>query len=130
NRGRRVALAMRKKTGFGQEVLHALWLSNEYETMRRLYDAGVSVPRPIALGENAMLMEYIGNEKWPAPALVQVRLPDEEVRPQYDKLMHDIELMLANERIHGDLSAHNILYWAGEAKIIDFPQAVNPFVNP
>ena len=24
---------------------------------------------------------------------------------------HNIELMLADKRIHGDLSAHNILYW-------------------
>jgi RIO kinase 1 len=38
--------------------------------------------------------------------------------------------MLANNIIHADLSAHNILYWEGRIKIIDFPQAVNPLINP
>jgi RIO kinase 1 len=38
--------------------------------------------------------------------------------------------MLANDRIHADLSAYNVLYWAEQAKIIDLPQAVDPYVNP
>lgn len=43
--------------------------------------------------------------------------------------MDNIELMLAHDRIHGDLSAYNVLYWDGHARIIDLPQAVDPFVN-
>ncbi len=38
--------------------------------------------------------------------------------------------MLANNVVHGDLSAYNILYWQGDIRIIDFPQAVNPYKNP
>jgi RIO kinase 1 len=45
-------------------------------------------------------------------------------------VMRNIEAMLANGRIHSDLSAYNILYWQGEIRIIDFPQAVDPRVNP
>ena len=37
--------------------------------------------------------------------------------------------MLANECIHGDLSAYNVLYWEGKILIIDFPQAVDPKNN-
>ena len=37
--------------------------------------------------------------------------------------------MLANGRIHGDLSAFNILYWEGEITLIDFPQVVQPDQN-
>jgi RIO kinase 1 len=44
--------------------------------------------------------------------------------------MWNIDLMFGNGLVHGDLSAHNILYWDGKATIIDFPQAVVPFVNP
>lgn len=33
--------------------------------------------------------------------------------------------MLANGRVHGDLSAYNILYWEGEITLIDFPQIAN-----
>jgi RIO kinase 1 len=49
--------------------------------------------------------------------------------------MRNVELMLANDLVHGDLSAYNILYWApqgppGEMTIIDFPQVVNLHSNP
>ena len=36
---------------------------------------------------------------------------------------------LANDRIHGDLSPHNILYDDGAIRIIDFPQAIDPRFN-
>jgi RIO kinase 1 len=38
--------------------------------------------------------------------------------------------MLAHDRVHGDLSAYNVLYWNGQATIIDLPQAVDPYANP
>jgi RIO kinase 1 len=38
--------------------------------------------------------------------------------------------MLTYQRVHGDLSAFNILYWEGEIALIDFPQAINPDCNP
>ena len=41
-----------------------------------------------------------------------------------------MELFLACNRLHGDLSAFNILYWQGRATIIDFAQAVDPRHNP
>ena len=47
----------------------------------------------------------------------------------FDRMIHNVDLMLANKCIHGDLSAYNILYWEGEVLIIDFPQAVNPKNN-
>jgi serine/threonine-protein kinase RIO1 len=33
-------------------------------------------------------------------------------------------------RIHGDLSAYNILFWDGKIQIIDFGRAVDPRHNP
>ena len=38
--------------------------------------------------------------------------------------------MLACHRVHADFSAYNVLYWEGQFKIIDFPQAVDPRINP
>jgi RIO kinase 1 len=38
--------------------------------------------------------------------------------------------MLSHHRIHGDLSAYNILYWEGDITLIDFPQVVPPEANP
>ncbi len=128
-RGRREKLAMSKKTDFGQTLRHTTWLANEFQTLQRMYNAGVDVPQPFASSDNAILMEYLGDEKFPAPALSQVRLTSHAAHSLFERLMHNIELMLAHDRVHGDFSAYNVLYWNGKAKIIDMPQAVNPYVN-
>ncbi len=44
--------------------------------------------------------------------------------------MEFIKIMLKNNIVHGDLSHYNILYHKNEPYIIDFPQAVNPAINP
>ncbi len=129
-RKRREKLAMKKKTDFGQILRHITWVSNEYETLRRLHSAGADVPRPFAQSDNAILMEFLGSEKFPAPALSQVRLAPRRAHVLFDQLLHNVELMLAHDRIHADLSAFNVLYWDEQVKIIDFPQAVDPYVNP
>ena len=129
-RGRREKLAMKKKTDFGQKLRHTTWLANEFQTLQRLYAAGADVPRPFAASDNAILMEYVGDEKFSAPALSQVRLAPRHARSLFDRLMHNVELMLAHDRVHADLYAYNVLYWNDEVKIIDFPQAIDPYVNP
>ena len=43
--------------------------------------------------------------------------------------MNNVEQWLSLNRVHGDLSPHNILYWRGDLRIIDFPQAVDPRFN-
>lgn len=129
-RGRREKLAMQKKTDFGQTLRHTTWLANEFQTLRRLYAAGADVPKPFASSDNAILMEYLGDETFPAPALSQVRLDPHAAHLLWKRLMGNIELMLAHDRVHGDLSAYNVLYWNGHARIIDLPQAVDPYVNP
>lgn len=129
-RGRREALAMKKKTDFGQTLRHTTWLVNEYETLMRLHAAGVRVPKPFASSDNAILMEYIGDEKTAAPALNSVRLQPHAAHVLFNGLMHDVGRMLENDRVHADLSAYNVLYWRGEARMIDLPQAIDPYVNP
>ncbi|MBV9280174.1 MAG: hypothetical protein JOZ41_08855 [Chloroflexi bacterium] len=129
-RARRELLAVRKGTRFGKELTHTSWLAHEYYTMRLLAEAGADVPAILAFHDNAMLMEYMGDEEMPAPTLDRVSLPREEAAPLFARLMRNVELMLASGRIHGDLSAYNVLYWEGDIRIIDFPQAVDPFANP
>jgi RIO kinase 1 len=128
-RGRREKLAMSKKTEFGQTLRHTTWLANEFETLKRLHAGGADVPKPFASSANAILMEYVGDEKFPAPALSQIRLNARAAHSLFERLMNNVELLLAHDRVHGDLSAYNVLYWEGHAKIIDLPQAVNPYVN-
>ena len=121
--------AMAKRTKYGQELMHTSWLGHEFKTMNLLYEAGVDIPQPLASSENTILMGYVGDETEAAPALSEVRLSFSEARPLYQRVMHNIELMLVNNRIHADLSAYNILYWDGKITLIDFPQAINPDEN-
>ncbi len=127
---RREALAMQKKTRFGQELRHLSWLEAEFTTMQALFEAGADVPRPLVHNTNVILMEYVGVKNRPAAALSQVRLEPAEARRVFDRLVENLSIMLACHRVHADLSAYNVLYWDGSFKIIDFPQAVDPRRNP
>jgi RIO kinase 1 len=121
--------AMRKKTQYGRELLHTSWIGHEFATLRKLHAAGADVPYPYHSDSNAILMDYIGEDGAPAPPLSSLRLEKEETRPLFERTIHNIELMLSQERIHGDLSAYNILYWEGAITLIDFPQAIHPEQN-
>ncbi len=46
------------------------------------------------------------------------------------EVLRNVELFLACDRIHADLSPYNILYWKGRLTIIDFPQAIDARFNP
>jgi RIO kinase 1 len=121
--------AATRKTERGRAAQVASWIEYEYQTQRLLHGHGANVPRPLAQIGNAVLMEYIGAIGEPAPRLSDVLLEQEEVQPLFERILHNIELALAHGRIHGDLSAYNILYWQGVVTLIDFAQAVDPYHN-
>ncbi|MCB8954421.1 MAG: hypothetical protein H6650_20635 [Ardenticatenales bacterium] len=121
--------AVKNRSGFGKDFLLGTWISHEYQMMRGLYEAGLHLPEPIGHKGHAILMEYMGDGRTAAPPLHYIRLEDDQAQPLFDQLWQDVVLMLSHDIIHGDFSAYNILYWDGKAKIIDFPQAVNPWYN-
>jgi len=114
----------------GRAAQISSWIEYEFGTQRLLYESGVHVPRPVFQMGNAVLMEYIGAVAEPAPLLREVTLTREEAPSLFESIMQDIALCLAHDRIHGDLSEYNILYWQGAAILIDFAQAVDPQQNP
>jgi RIO kinase 1 len=123
--------AVAKRTKVGLEILQSSWLANEYATLRTLHRVGALVPKPYTVNGNAMLMEYLGERGVPAMTLNHVTLSGyDEAKRLFDLAMDNIRLMLENNVVHGDLSAFNIMYWQGDIRIIDFPQAVNPYRNP
>jgi RIO kinase 1 len=125
----RARRAAKKRTGFGHEVHQRLWVAAEFETQQMLFVAGVSVPRPVECNGDAIVMQWVGDEQSPAPQLKDVRLDPRDARSMLDRLIHEIRMMLSLDRIHGDLSAFNVLIHRGRAMIIDFPQAVDPRMN-
>src|SRR5215207_8335898 len=122
--------AMQKRTNYGEELRHQSWIAYEFQTLELLRAAGADVPKPYAMEKNAILMGYIGDLTSAAPTLNTVTLEPDEVRPLFDRVIWNVDLLLSNHRIHGDLSAYNILYWDGDITLIDFPQVVPPESNP
>lgn len=122
--------AMQKRTAYGEELRHQSWITYEFQTLETLHGAGADVPKPYAMEKNAILMDYIGDMDTAAPTLNTVTLNSDEVPLLYERVIRNIDLLLSNQRIHGDLSAYNILYWDGDTTLIDFPQVVPPDGNP
>jgi RIO kinase 1 len=119
-----------KKTERGRAAQVTNWIEHEFQTQRLLHEAGADVPYPLAQIGNAVLMDYVGDAEEAAPLLREVDVPPEEAQPLFEAILRNIKLCLASDRVHGDLSEYNILYWQGAAMLIDFAQAVDPRYNP
>jgi len=118
--------AQKKRSTYGETIRHQSWLAFEFQTLKTLHAVGADVPEPYEMGENAILMSYIGDATVAAPTLNTIRLEPQEVRPLYQRMLRNVHLMLSQGIVHGDLSAYNILYWQGHITLIDFPQVVSP----
>jgi len=122
--------AMQKRTNFGEGLRHQSWIAYEFQTLEILHAAGADVPKPYAMEKNAILMGYVGDLDAAAPTLNSVTLERDEALPLFERVIRNVDLLLSNDWIHGDLSAYNILYWDGDITLIDFPQVVPPEANP
>jgi len=125
----RMERAIKAGSSFGQQMSHESWILHEYQTLENLYKLGADIPRPYAASENSILMTYLGDEHLPAPTLNDVSLDADDAKRLLHRVLYNIELMLKHDRIHGDLSAYNILYWNSDICLIDFPQVINPAQN-
>lgn len=122
--------AVAKKTRYGKEVLQAGWAAREFEVLRRLWEAGVSVPFPVEQSGDRFLMQYVGTLDGAAPRLADARLGAQERDQIYERLRDELRVMTRVGMIHADLSAYNILVQHGRPWIIDVPQAVDLYEHP
>jgi len=122
---KRAARHMRGKSSSGQIQFHRQWVKSEWTILNKLYDLGINVPKPISQYDDGVLMEFIGNQDGAAPRLINCRLSPAELKLTGEKLYGDINTMLENDIVHGDLSPYNILYNGSEPVIIDVPQAMD-----
>ena len=121
--------AIEKRTEYGRELLHQSWIAYEFRTLQGLHAAGADVPEPFTMAHNAILMGFIGDHGRCAPSLSEVGLGEDEARRLFERVLRNIDILLSQDRIHGDLSAFNVLYWKGAITLIDFPQVVSPREN-
>ncbi|MEJ7839865.1 MAG: RIO1 family regulatory kinase/ATPase [Thermomicrobiales bacterium] len=127
---RRLERAIRGGSRIGRIASESSWTHHEFSTLTSLHRIGARVPRPYTSTNTAIVMDYVGEPDAPAPKLKDVSFPADQARAVFRMLIDEIELWLSFERIHGDLSPFNILYWNNKITVIDFPQAVSPYENP
>lgn len=96
----------------------------EFNVMKKLYDSGMNVPKPIDLDRHVVLMEMLCEK----PGIASPLLKDVKLNNPKDAL----ELILDDYRtfvkrlgiVHGDLSEFNIIVHNSDIYYIDWPQAV------
>ncbi len=125
----RAKRAVQNKSAFGKKVQYGTWMYEEWDVMKVLYEAGADVPQPLAIGERAILMQFLGDESGASPMLHETS-PDRATAARIiDAVLWNIELMLDCDCVHGDLSPYNVMFHEDRAIIIDFPQAIDPRLN-
>jgi RIO kinase 1 len=129
-RNSRQARAMEKNSRYGRKEQEEAWQNTEVETLARLADAGVRVPKMYSYVEGILLMELVVDEHGnPAPRLNDMRLTAEQARDYHRAIIGQIVLMLCAGTVHGDLSEYNVLVGADGLVIIDLPQAIDAAGN-
>jgi len=122
--------AMKKNTRFGHEAAHARWIGQEWDSLVRFHDAGVTVPPPVERLDDGYLMAFVGDGERAAPRLSEVDLDPIVARRVWDELLGELSLLVSVDRVHGDLSAFNVLWWRERAVLIDFSQTVEIVTHP
>lgn len=109
-----------------------VWAEKEFRNLKRLHAADIPCPKPVALKNHVLIMEFLGDRKgWPAPRLRDVsdtEIPSPEAwRDVYTCLLRYMRTMYQVCRlVHADLSEYNLLYQKGTLYMIDVSQSVEP----
>jgi len=104
------------------------WAQKELKNLEQATTAKVRVPKPIAVKNNVLIMEFIGKNGVSAPSMKEQ--PPKNPEKIYKTLLTYLRrLYLKAELVHGDLSEYNIMIWRGRPVIFDMSQAV-PLSHP
>lgn len=123
--------ALARNSSYGKKVQAASWAASEFDRLSEFWSAGISVPYPLQLSDEEILMEFVGlPDGTAAPRLAQVR-PDRDLLPILWEQLRESMIRIAGLGLaHADLSAYNILVADDRVVIIDLPQAVDLLTNP
>lgn len=104
------------------------WAKREFSNLKKAYEKGVSVPKPIAVKDNVLVMEFIG-EKNPnfLPITAKLLKDENPKKPEkfYLKLVGEIKKLYERAKlVHGDLSEFNIFNYKEEPILIDLSHSL------
>lgn len=122
--------AVEGRSAFGQELSAAMWPINELTMLRRAWVAGASVPYPVGIVDDGILMEFVGDGLQAAPRVVDARLDRHGLIGAWEEVLTALRLLTRAGVVHADLSVYNLLWWQDRLVVIDLPQAVDVHTNP
>ena len=96
------------------------WVQREYRNLLKARQANVSVPTPLTFLNNALVLEFIGDNGIIAPKLKDA-FP---INPKdfLNKIIINMKKLYNAGIVHSDLSAFNILNYSEKPVFIDFSQ--------
>jgi len=99
------------------------WAQKEFRNLDEAFRAKVNVPKPIAVRNNVLVMEFIGKDGVSAPSLKE-RLPVNPEKAYKMVLTFMTRLYRKADLVHGDLSEYNIMLWKSKPVLFDMSQSV------
>jgi RIO kinase 1 len=99
------------------------WAQKEFRNLEQASRVKVRVPKPIAVKNNVLVMEFIGKDGVQAPSLKEQQ-PDNPDKVYETLVTYVTRLYRKAELVHGDLSEYNIMMWNGRPVLFDMAQAV------
>jgi len=103
------------------------WARREFINLKKAWQANVAVPKPIAVDENVLLMEFIGSDSVPSPLLKNYPKNLDRI---FENLLENLKKLYQKANlVHGDLSEYNILVKDDKPVIIDLSHAI-PKISP
>eukprot|EP00611_Tribonema_gayanum_P027961 TRINITY_DN704_c0_g2_i5.p1 TRINITY_DN704_c0_g2~~TRINITY_DN704_c0_g2_i5.p1 ORF type:complete len:755 (-),score=153.86 TRINITY_DN704_c0_g2_i5:46-2310(-) len=110
----------------GRAKMFRIWAEKEARNLTRACKAGLSVPAPLLQRQHVLVMDFLGDDGWPAPQLKEVELDSERWWRAYVECLEAARLLLLRcSLVHGDLSEYNVLYHNETCHFIDFGQSVH-----
>jgi RIO kinase 1 len=101
-----------------------IWAQREFKNLMRAYENKVSVPQPIAIKDNVLVMKFIGAEHpgFPQAAKMLKDSPGDEKMMKL--VIAEMKKLYRAGLVHGDLSEFNILNFNGKPVLIDLSHSV------
>jgi RIO kinase 1 len=103
--------------------LISVWAQKEFRNLEQADKAKVRVPKPVAVQNNVLVMEFIGKNGVHAPSLKDESPPD-PVKTYKLLLTYMVRLYRKAELVHGDLSEYNLMMYKGKLVMFDMSQSV------
>lgn len=112
-----------KLKGRRREIIFA-WVQREFRNLLKAREVGVHVPTPLAVNDNVIVMELIGDGRDIALQLKNTRV--EDPKKIVDDIIEQMRLLYQKaEIVHADLSPFNILVKDEQPVIIDMSQSTD-----